>query len=223
MGTGPEDVTFTDVIHLNMNDIVHAAVRRDFVRLRAALAAVGVDDVERVRELRAAWEFIWGELHHHHVIEDRFVWPYVLKHDLLPAALMEEMEHEHQRMAVACGRLSVAFLDFLEKPSQARLISLRSSLEHAVQTADEHLVHEERDVMPALDDHWDAKSWRPVERQIRKVNPQLAGGMFAWLLDTDDDRIRVAIQARFSRPLVWTMSRVFGRTYHRNVAPAWKA
>jgi hemerythrin-like domain-containing protein len=222
MAASPEDVTFSDVIHLNMNDVVHAAVRRDFVRLRAALAAVSVDDVDRVRDLRAAWEFIWGELHHHHVIEDRFVWPYVLQHGLLPADLIEQMEAEHQRMAVACGRLSVAFLDFLEKPSQARLLALRSSLEHAVQTADEHLIHEERDVMPALDDHWDAKSWRPVERQIRKVNPQLAGGMFAWLMDTDDEKVLAAIRAKFPQALLWTMSHVFGRAYHRTVAPAWR-
>lgn len=222
MAASPEDVTFSDVIHLNMNDIVHAAIRRDFVRLRASLAQVRVDDVDRVRELHTAWEFIWGELHHHHVIEDRYVWPYVLQHDLLPATLTEQMEAEHQRMAVACGRLSVAFGDFLEQPSPARLISLRSSLEHAVQTADEHLIHEEQDVMPALADHWNARSWRPVERQIRKVNPQLAGGMFAWLLDTDDVRVHRAMQARFPKPLVWTMSRVFGRAYHRTVAPVWR-
>jgi hemerythrin-like domain-containing protein len=222
MAASPEDVTFSDVIHLNMNDIVHAAIRRDFVRLRAALAEVRVEDVDRVRELHAAWEFIWGELHHHHVIEDRYVWPYVLHHDLLPRELIEQMEAEHQRMAVACGRLSVGFLDFTEAPSPARLISLRSSLEHAVQTADEHLIHEEQDVMPALDDHWDARSWRPVERQIRKVNPQLAGGMFAWLLDTDDVQVHRAMEARFPKPLVWTMSRVFGRAYHRTVAPAWR-
>lgn len=222
MSTSPEDVTFTDVIHLNMNDIVHAALRRDFVRLRAALAAVSVVDVDRVRELRTAWEFIWGELHHHHVIEDRFVWPYVLSHGLLPRALTEEMEREHQRMAVACGRLSEAFYEFLAAPSQARLIALRSQLEHAVQTADDHLIHEEEDVMPALDDHWDAASWRPVERQIRKVNPRLAGGMFAWLLDTDDVRVRAALEDRFSAPLVWGMSRIFGRAYHRDVAPVWQ-
>lgn len=222
MATSPEDVTFTDVIHLNMNDIVHAAIRRDFVRLRAALAVVAIEDVERVRELRAAWEFIWGELHHHHVIEDRYVWPYVLEHDLVPADLIAQMEAEHQRMAVACGRLSEAFYEFLAAPSAARLIALRSQLEHAVRTADEHLVHEETDVMPALDEHWDAKAWRPVERQIRKVNPQLAGGMFAWLLDTDDPQVRRAMEARFPKPLVWTMSRVFGRAYHRTVAPAWR-
>lgn len=222
MGSSPEDVTFTDVIHLNMNDIVHSAIRRDFVRLRAALAEVRADDIERVRALRTAWEFIWGELHHHHVIEDRYVWPYVLKYDLVPPALVEQMEAEHQRMAVACGRLSVAFMDLLEAPSPTRLLALRSSLEHAVQTADEHLIHEETAVMPALDDHWDAKSWRPVERQIRKVNPQLAGGMFAWLLDTDDDRIHRTMAGRFPRVLIWTMSNVFGRGYHRTVAPVWR-
>ena len=222
MATSPEGVTFTDGIHLTMNDIVHAAIRRDFVRLRTALAQVKVDDLERVRHLRSAWEFIWGELHHHHVIEDRYVWPYVLKYDLLPADLIEQMEAEHQRMAVACGRLSEAFYEFIAAPSSAHLIALRSQLEHAVRTAEEHLRHEEADVMPALAEHWDAKSWRPVERQIRQVNPRLAGGMFAWLLDTDDPLVGRAMEARFSKPLVWTMSRVFGRAYHRTVAPVWR-
>ena len=44
---------------LTMNDIVHAAVRRDLARMEAALRAFPDGDGERARQLQRAWALLW--------------------------------------------------------------------------------------------------------------------------------------------------------------------
>ncbi|BBH18343.1 hypothetical protein Back2_26300 [Nocardioides baekrokdamisoli] len=211
-----------DASYLNMNDVIHAALRRDFERLRAATAALEVGDTARVHALREAWDFIWGELHHHHITEDRLVWPFVLERDLVPRDLTDQMEAEHQRMAIACGRLSEAFRELEAQPTTAHLIALRAQLEFAVKVAEEHLVHEERDVMPVLEPHWGTPAWKVVEREMAKVSPFTAGGMMAWLQDGSDPVVHAALRRHFPAALLWAASNVFGRAYHRTVAPVWR-
>ncbi len=49
-----------------MNQIIHAAVRRDLARTESALRALREGDTARAAEIQRAWGALWGQLRHHH-------------------------------------------------------------------------------------------------------------------------------------------------------------
>ncbi|WP_295659102.1 hypothetical protein, partial [uncultured Nocardioides sp.] len=58
---------------LSMNQIIHAAVRRDVARTEHALRAFREGDAARARQLQRAWQNLVRELTHHHEAEDRLI------------------------------------------------------------------------------------------------------------------------------------------------------
>nr|MBA3782423.1 hemerythrin domain-containing protein [Nocardioides sp.] len=82
---------------LSMNQIIHAAVRRDVARIEHALRALRAGDGARARQLQQAWQNLVRELTHHHEAEDQLVWPFLLSRGL-DAELMGAMEGEHAAM-----------------------------------------------------------------------------------------------------------------------------
>ena len=53
-----------------MNQIIHAAARRDVTRTEQALRTLPDGDTARAREIRTAWRNLVRELTHHHEAED---------------------------------------------------------------------------------------------------------------------------------------------------------
>ena len=55
---------------LSMNQIIHAAVRRDVARTEQALRTLADGDGARARQVQVAWRNLVRELTHHHEAED---------------------------------------------------------------------------------------------------------------------------------------------------------
>ena len=62
---------------LTMNQVIHAAVRRDVTRTEQALRALPDGDRARAKQIQAGWAHLVGQLKHHHESEDALVWPYL--------------------------------------------------------------------------------------------------------------------------------------------------
>ena len=62
---------------MSMNQIIHAAVRRDVARTEQALRALPEGDGARARQLQRAWRNLVRELTHHHEAEDELMWPFL--------------------------------------------------------------------------------------------------------------------------------------------------
>ena len=60
-----------------MNQIIHAAVRRDVARTEQALRALRDGDGARARQIQVAWRNLVRELTHHHEAEDELLWPFL--------------------------------------------------------------------------------------------------------------------------------------------------
>jgi hypothetical protein len=88
---------------LSMNQIIHAAVRRDVARTEQALRRLGDGDGARARQVQAAWRNLVRELTHHHEAEDEILWPFLLERGI-DAGLLHEMESEHVAMKEALGK-----------------------------------------------------------------------------------------------------------------------
>lgn len=61
----------------SMNQIIHAADRRDVARTEQALRTLPEGDRSRARQLQAAWQNLVWELTHHRETEDELVWPFL--------------------------------------------------------------------------------------------------------------------------------------------------
>ena len=90
---------------MSMNQIIHAAVRRDVARTEQALRALGDGDTARAREVQVAWRNLVRELTHHHEAEDEHVWPFLRSRGFEPM-LLEQMEAEHVAMKTALASVS---------------------------------------------------------------------------------------------------------------------
>lgn len=209
---------------LNMNDLVHAAVRRDLNRMEAALRAFPDGDVKRAQDLNRAWAALWNQLHHHHTGEDTYIWPYVrgLGADVLDPVLLDSMEAEHEAMAESMEAATGAIEALTADPSATRAAAAVEAVAHAHAVTDQHLVHEETEVVPAIMAREHTPEWKAVEKNLRKGGAKQGGEMFAWLQDGATPEVKQALTAMVPPPVLFILSRVFGRAYHREVAPVWR-
>jgi hemerythrin-like domain-containing protein len=207
---------------MTMNEIVHAAVRRDLARVEAALRAFPDGDSQRARQLQRAWDSLWEQLHHHHESEDAYVWPYVRSLGVLPAELVDEMEAEHSAMAAAMTEATAGVHGLVADPRREVAERVADQVAEAARVTVAHLVHEEREVMPTVVERVDTPEWKAVEKQLRKAPPGLAGRLFAWVQDGADDRTLASLRANVPPPVLFVFSKVLGRSYHREVAPVWR-
>jgi hemerythrin-like domain-containing protein len=207
---------------MTMNRLVHAAVRRDLGRLEAALGSLPDGDRVRAADLERAYANLRRELTHHHEGEDRWIWPMLAEVGTDPD-LLAAMESEHQAMSTALAETGAAMAVLGGTGSSAQAATARQSVVRTRAVVEQHLTHEEQDLEPALAPHLGSPQWRAVEKKLRSQSPGVAGRFFAWLTDGMSDQDRANLRATVPRPVVAVLSRVFGRSYHRQVAPVWQA
>ncbi|TKJ32635.1 hemerythrin domain-containing protein [Blastococcus sp. CCUG 61487] len=206
---------------MTMNRVIHAAVRRDLDRLSAALGALQDGDRPRAQALDRAYRNLRNELTHHHEGEDTYIWPMLagagVDRDLLAA-----MESEHHTMAEALAETAGTMQALASSGSAADAATARASVERTREVVERHLRHEESELEPYLHRVEDTPEWHAVEKKLRSQPPRVAGPFFAWLTDGMSDEHRAFLKATVPTPVVTVFSRVFGRRYHREVAPTWR-
>ena len=96
---------------LSMNQVIHAAVRRDVARTEQALRSFPDGDRARAVQLQRAWQNLVRELTHHHEVEDAHVWPFLESHGH-DMALLAAMEDEHAAMKVALAAAAEQAIEY---------------------------------------------------------------------------------------------------------------
>ena len=149
---------------MTMNQLIHAAVRRDVGRLEAALERANDGDVARASQLERAYTNLHRELQHHHQSEDRLIYPFVAKVEPAPE-LLKAMDEEHHAMAEALAETRSAMAAYAATASPADAKTARESVARTRAVIDEHLTHEENDFEPLLRPYLDTPEWKTVEKQ----------------------------------------------------------
>jgi hemerythrin-like domain-containing protein len=207
---------------MTMNRVIHAAVRRDLQRLADALDAAPDGDRERALDLQRAYANLHGQLKHHHEQEDQHVFP-ALRTLGIDTALLEDMDGEHHAMSDALETMATAMQRYAETGSAADAVAARDSVEAGRAVIERHLAHEEGELEPLMQPHLESPEWKQAEKALRKAPPTTLGVFFAWLTDGMDPESRTCVRSTVPQPVVAVLSRVFGRRYHREVAPVWRA
>ena len=207
---------------MTMNRLIHQAVRRDLDRLARSMSSYGGTQPGRAKGLERAYANLQRELTRHHESEDELIWP-MLAQLGVDQQLLSTMESEHQDMSDALQETGAAMKAFASSGSATALGPARESLKRTRVVVERHLDHEERELEPLLIPHFESEEWKEVERKLRKEPPKVAGQFFAWLTDGMSDEGRSYLKSTVPRPVVSILGHVFGRRYHKNIAPVWHA
>ena len=204
-----------------MNQIIHAAVRRDLSRTEQGLRDLREGDSARAGQLRLAWAQLVGQLTEHHTKEDELVWPF-LRSKGVDQSLLDAMESEHQALGDALREGARALDTVVADPSAATAAAAADVVGHSREVISGHLDHEERDVEPIIRDYHEDPGWKQVEKGFREGGAAHAGTMMAWLQDGGSPQAQAALRATIPPPVLFVLSRVLGRRYHKEIAPIWR-
>lgn len=206
---------------LSMNQIIHAAVRRDVARTEQALRALREGDVARVRQLQTAWANLVRELTHHHEAEDEHVWPFLQSRGF-DAGLMGEMEAEHVAMKTALSSVSTSLQVLAGAPTTANATAAADEVARAATVINGHLDHEERDVEGLMDELKEDAEFKALTKKLRPQSTVDAANALAWMQDGAGDRELAALKATIPAPVVAVLTTLVARRYKREVAPTWR-
>jgi len=204
-----------------MNRVIHAAVRRDLTRLESALDGAPEEDRARARQLEAAYANLHRELKHHHLGEDTHVFPFLARVEGA-SELVEVMEAEHQAMAAALTDASTAMTAYASTGSAQDAQAARDAMLRAHEVVERHLHHEETELEPLLLPHLESRDWKAVEKRLRPQSLADSGRWMAWVQDEMPNEERTYFRSTIPAPVTFLLSKVAGRSYYREVAPAWR-
>jgi hypothetical protein len=206
---------------MSMNQIIHAAVRRDVARTGRALRGVRDGDAARAREIQTAWRNLVRELTHHHEAEDELLWPFLQSRGV-ELTLLEQMEAEHVAMKKALADVSSSLETLVAAPTAAHATAAADVVSRAEVVINGHLDHEERDVEAPMGNLEDDPEFKELAKKLRPASIVDAANSLAWMQDGAGERERTALRATIPGPVVTVLTSVLARRYNREVAPVWR-
>ncbi|SFA93925.1 Hemerythrin HHE cation binding domain-containing protein [Nocardioides alpinus] len=204
-----------------MNQIIHAAVRRDVDRTERALRQLADGDLARARQVRGAWRNLVRELTHHHEAEDSIAWPFLASRGF-DTTLLTAMEEEHVAMKQALTASSAAIDAVVASPTTVAAAAAADAVARAREVINAHLAHEEADVEGVMGALEDDPAWKAEARKMRPASIVDAANALAWMQDGAGERERSSLRATIPGPVVTLLTLLLARRYRRDVAPVWR-
>lgn len=206
-----------------MNKVIHCAIRRDLRRFNGALSSFHDGDRDRASELHRAWENFDAQLTHHHESEHEIAWP-ALRTLGVDDTLIRQLDSEHDRMAAALAEARSA-MDQLAASASRRDADLAAEAMGRLQLATvTHLDHEEAEIEPVFVEHAGSDVLKEMSTKFGRSQPIGAAGVYmAWLQDGATPEESAALRSSIPGPVLTILSKLFGRRYHREVAPVWSS
>ena len=207
---------------MSMNKVIHAAFRRDLDRFLSALGRFPDGDRGRSEELGKAWDNFDYQLTKHHEGEHEIAWP-ALARVGVTQQMIDQMDAEHDVMAdrLAAARASMTALR--AAPTAANAQTARTAMDELKTVTTEHLDHEERELEPVYQAKKDDPAIVEMGKRFAKVGPREGGVFFAWLTDGAGPDEIASINATIPAPVRKMIGGLFGRSYRKDVAPAWRS
>jgi hypothetical protein len=213
--------TAATTTHRTMNTVIHAAFRRDLRRLVDGLDRFPADSWDRADQLTDAWRNVAHQLRVHHWDEESLFWPAFVELGA-DRSLMEALEGEHERMVDALRTAEQAMEGFAMYPTATNAAAARCAIGELHRVLDVHLSHEERDLEPFGAAHKDTPQHKAAVAHARRSHTEGIGTFFAWLGDTDDPDIAVALRREVPALVLFLLTKIGGRHYTRRSTATWR-
>jgi hemerythrin-like domain-containing protein len=205
-----------------MMGIVHAALRRDLVRVGLVLGTPAAAEPARRTALAEHVLWLMQFLHDHHSGEDEGLYPLVVRRNPASAEMVEQMDADHGSITPVMEALEAAAKEHLADPSSPDS-ALKASLDRLCVVLLPHLEREERDMMPVVSASITEGEWRAWDQE-HNLKPK---GMLTlaeeghWLIDGLDDRSREHVVHLVPPVPRFILVRLLGGRYRRKRAALW--
>ena len=206
-----------------MMGIVHSALRRDLTRTSTALSTLPAPgDVQR-KALAAHLAWMMDFLHRHHDGEDAGLWPLVRSLNPSAGDLLDQMEHDHARIAPAMETVSTATRDYADDDSvevRGRLVESLTSLRAVL---DPHLAREEQEMMPVVSRTLTHEQWERFNHEhfIKPKSKTELGQEGHWLIDSIDPEGYKVVVGNVPAIPRFILLHAFAGRYARDCAARW--
>jgi hemerythrin-like domain-containing protein len=167
---------------------VHSAFRREFGLAPALVRAVAPGDVERAQVVADHLELIGTFLHHHHVGEDRLLWPKLLERvpvELAPT--VELMERQHEAVHEVIEEMTAALAGWRTGAAELDRDRLADALDRLHALLMEHLAAEEQHILPLAARSLTAEEWGELGEDGMAAQPKSKLPMIFGMIMKDGD------------------------------------
>jgi hemerythrin-like domain-containing protein len=185
---------------------LHAALRRDLSRLREVAGQLDGSAAAPPAVL-AGWDAFRAQLDNHHAAEDDDLWP-VLRRELSDPgelASVDAMVEEHRHIPPALAGVDAALRGGGE---------LAEPVERLSAVVLDHLAHEEREVLPLLEQHLTQAQWRAfLHKERNRRSPRERPEFLTWILDDAGEQDAAAVLTEMPPPARLVYRRILRPRY----------
>ena len=168
-----------------INGVVHAALRRDLVRVRTTLVTQPYPQSPQRLALGEHAVWLMEFLHGHHTGEDAGVWPLVRERNPSASTLLDSLEADHGRIDPTVDADGRRYADTTSDEPRVELVAALDALTTVLFP---HLDREVEEAMPVVSASITQAEWRAVERMyfIKPKSLSQLGMEAHWLVDGID-------------------------------------
>lgn len=165
--------------------VVHKAVRREYKHAPALVESAAPGDTVRAAAVAEHLDLMNNFLHHHHIGEDRLLWPKLLDRvpaEVAPFVALMETQHQavHELMETSRSQLA----GWRSDPSAENRAALADTLSRLYIALDEHLNAEEQHILPLASQYLTPGEWGALGEEgmaaLEKKHLPLILGMFMY-------------------------------------------
>jgi hemerythrin-like domain-containing protein len=206
-----------------MMSVVHDALRRDLARLQTALSASPPPGAAQRRALAGHIDWMMDFLHHHHHGEDTGLWPLLRQRNPQAGPVLDRMEADHARIALAVELLRQAARRYATNGSEQDRASVADALSALAETLLPHLRGEEDDAMPLVSATLTDTEWRAWDQQhnVRGKSLSRLAAEGHWLMDGLDPDRRDVLLHLVPAPARIIIVKGYARRYRASCARRW--
>ena len=197
--------------------VIHDSIRRQFGEVPALVRGVAVGDARRAGVVADHLELLAALLHHHHVGEDRLLWPVLQPR--VPADVAEtvaRMERQHEGIAEVQATVATALATWRAGTGEDEREALATAWEDLLARITEHLAAEEQHILPLAAAHMSPAEWQRLGEEgiggLPRRQLPLVFGMVMYRADPEVIRQMLSHAPLLPRLL---MPRLAPRTYAR--------
>jgi hemerythrin HHE cation binding domain-containing protein/polyketide cyclase/dehydrase/lipid transport protein len=198
--------------------VMHHAFRRDLRDFARAVPATPAGDTAVWAALARRWHGFATSLHHHHRVEDVWIWPALLRRaDADGRRVLRAMEDEHAALDPLVEACDNGFRAMTAAADAATHKRLGADLGRIRTVLGEHLAHEETSALPLAQQYLPVAAWKDSETAARKEFGLADLGFTvpwsAWELPADQFAVAFAHGGTFVRAVLALTRRRFHREH----------
>lgn len=203
---------------------IHAVFRREFGSMPALVRGVTAGDKERAQVVADHVAVISSLLHHHHLSEDKSLWPTLLDRNAEDVArLVSMIKEQHERIERMITEIDTAIRTWRDVPSLPSGKALADAIDRMNAPLKDHMDLEEGRILPIVEQCVTAAEWARMIQEGAANAPQesllLVFGMtmyeaepdvIAGLLSQMPPQARTAMKEQASKAFASHSERVYG-------------